>query len=134
MNSTTNRRGLLLGTISAAIVAAGLTVAVTAQEPAAGRADALRIATVVQGVPSFDPSQAQEGHFMPFYQAVYDTLIRRLPNGDLAPMLATEWSYDDSQTALTLKLRDDVTFTDGTPFNAAAAKANLTFRPAPGRR
>ncbi|WGD37293.1 ABC transporter substrate-binding protein [Lysinibacter sp. HNR] len=74
---------------------------------------------------SLDPSQAQEGHRMPFYQAVYDTLIQRLPNGDLEPMLATEWEYNEDRTVLTLTLRDDVTFSDGEKFNAAAAQANL---------
>ena len=113
----------------ALVLAIGLSGPALAQD----RADELRIGTLVQGVSSFDPSQAQEGHFMPFYQAVYDTLIRRLPNGELVPMLATEWSFDESQTTLTLKLRDDVTFSDGAPFDAAAAKANLdAFRAGTG--
>lgn len=74
---------------------------------------------------SFDPSAAQEGNYIPFYQAVYDTLIKREADGSLSPMLATEWSYDDDRTELTLTLRDDVTFTDGAAFDADAAVANL---------
>lgn len=76
-------------------------------------------------ITSFDPALANEGMPMPFYQAVYDTLLLREPNGDLSPMLATEWSYNDDNTVLTLELRDDIAFDDGTPFNADAVKANL---------
>jgi peptide/nickel transport system substrate-binding protein len=76
-------------------------------------------------ITSFDPAQAHLGHQMPTYQAVYDTLILREPDGTLAPMLATDWEYNDDNTVLTLDLRSDVTFTDGAKFDAAAAKANL---------
>ncbi|RKT35690.1 peptide/nickel transport system substrate-binding protein [Microbacterium sp. AG1240] len=74
---------------------------------------------------SWDPAQANEGHLAPVYQSVYDTLIKREPNGDLSPMLATEWSMGDDGLSLDLELRDDVTFTDGTPFDAEAVKANI---------
>jgi peptide/nickel transport system substrate-binding protein len=75
--------------------------------------------------PSLNPQQAREGNTITYFQPVYDTLLRRLPNGDIVPMLATEWSYNEDNTVLTLKLRDDVTFTDGAEFNADVAKANL---------
>ena len=74
---------------------------------------------------SFDPAVSQEGNSMPYYQAVYDTLIKRAPDGTLEPMLATEWTYNDDRTALTLTLRDDVTFSDGAAFDADGAKANI---------
>ncbi|GHS86183.1 peptide ABC transporter substrate-binding protein [Actinomycetota bacterium] len=74
---------------------------------------------------SFDPAQAGEGHYIPYYQATYDTLILREPDGSLSPMLATQWEYDADLTALTLTLRDDVTFTDGQTFDADAVKTNL---------
>lgn len=89
-----------------------------------GGAGTLRLASMVEPT-SYDPSQAQEGHYMQYYQAVYDSLIRRAPDGELLPMLATDWEYDDSRTVLTVNLRDDVTFSDGAAFDAEAAKANL---------
>jgi peptide/nickel transport system substrate-binding protein len=61
----------------------------------------------------------------PYGQAVYDTLLKEDPSGELIPSLATEWAYNDDNTVLTLTLRDDVKFTDGTPFNADAAAQNL---------
>ena len=52
---------------------------------------------------------------------VTEPLIERNPQtGDLEPKLATEWKAT-SDTEWTLKLRDGVTFQDGTPFNAEAA-------------
>lgn len=82
---------------------------------------------------SFDPASAQEGNAFPMYQAVYDALIKRAPDGSLEPFLATDWEYNEDQTELTLTLRDDVTFTDGTAFDADAAVANIEhFREAGG--
>lgn len=60
-----------------------------------------------------------------YYQAPYDTLVRRMPDGSFAPMLSTGWEYNDDNTVLTMNLRDDVTFTDGTPFDAEAVKLNV---------
>lgn len=52
---------------------------------------------------------------------VTEPLIERDPTtGDLEPKLATEWE-STSDTEWTLSLRDDVTFQDGSPFNAEAA-------------
>jgi peptide/nickel transport system substrate-binding protein len=58
-------------------------------------------------------------------QAVYDTLLKADPDGTVVPSLATEWTYDETKTVLDLTLRSDVTFTDGTKFNADAAAQNL---------
>ncbi|TAP40064.1 ABC transporter substrate-binding protein [Arthrobacter sp. S39] len=84
----------------------------------------LRIGSL-QEPTSYDPAQANEGHQAPIYQAVYDTLIKREPDGTLSPMLATSWEPSDGNKAYTLKLRNDVKFTDGTAFDSAAVKANL---------
>jgi peptide/nickel transport system substrate-binding protein len=61
----------------------------------------------------------------PYLQAMYDSLLRQAPDGEVGPWLATEWSYNDDRTVLTMTLRDDVTFTDGTPFTAEVAAQNL---------
>ena len=84
----------------------------------------LRIGSL-QEPQSYDPAQANEGHQAPIYQAVYDTLIKREADGDLAPMLATSWEASDGFKTYTLKLRSGVTFTDGAAFDSAAVKANL---------
>ena len=52
--------------------------------------------------------------------AIYDPLVDLDDDGNLAPSLATEWSGSDDLQTWTLTLRDDVTFSDGTPFDADA--------------
>jgi ABC-type transport system substrate-binding protein len=60
------------------------------------------------------------------YTQVYDRLIQLTPDSKgLAPMLATAWKWNSANTVLTLTLRKDVMFQDGTPFNADVAVQNL---------
>lgn len=47
----------------------------------------------------------------------YDTLLTRDDDGTIEPALATEWEQPDELTWV-FQLRDDVTFADGTPFDA----------------
>jgi len=102
--------------------------------PGGTAAATLTIGAVVD-ITSWDPAQAHVGHALQPYQAPYDTLILREPDGTLSPMLATEWSYDEARTKLTLELRDDVTFSDGEAFDAEAVKANFDhFKAANGRQ
>ena len=55
-------------------------------------------------------------------QHVVESLIWQSGPGQFEPGLATEWSVNEDATAYTFRLRDDVTFHDGTPFNAEAVK------------
>lgn len=48
-----------------------------------------------------------------------------LEDGEPTPELATKWTTSDDGKTLSFTLRDDVTFTDGTPFDAAAVVANI---------
>ena len=48
-----------------------------------------------------------------------------LEDGKPTPELATKWTTGDDGKTLTFTLRDDVTFSDGTPFDAAAVVANI---------
>jgi peptide/nickel transport system substrate-binding protein len=48
-----------------------------------------------------------------------------LDEGKPTPELATKWATSNDGKTLTFTLRDDVTFTDGTPFDAAAVVANI---------
>ncbi len=74
---------------------------------------------------SLDPVQGGSGGDHVSLYLFYDRLVNLDPI-DLTPLpgLATEWSSPDPQT-LELTLREGVTFHDGTPFDAAAVKANL---------
>jgi peptide/nickel transport system substrate-binding protein len=61
----------------------------------------------------------------PYGQAVYDTLLKENPAGELEANVATEWTYNEDNTVLTLTLRDDVTFIDGETLDADAVAQNL---------
>lgn len=77
------------------------------------------------GMQSFDTTEADDGLLIQYYQPVFDSLLRKDPAGEIVPFLATEYTYNDDFTELTLNLRTDVKFTDGEVFNADAAVANL---------
>lgn len=68
---------------------------------------------------------AEYGNRSPFFQAVFDTILQKNSQGEIEPWLATAWEYNDDNTVLTLTLRDDVTFSDGTTLDADAVVASL---------
>lgn len=65
---------------------------------------------------------AQSAYHFPHY----DTLTIQDENLKVQPNLATGWTKADINT-WEMTLRDDVTFHDGTPFNAEAAVANMDY-------
>lgn len=54
-----------------------------------------------------------------------DTLVDADTNGEIIPSLAESWEYSEDGKAITFHLRQDVQFSDGTPFNAEAVKFNI---------
>ncbi|WP_431795059.1 ABC transporter substrate-binding protein [Microbacterium enclense] len=68
---------------------------------------------------------AEYGNRSPFFQAVFDTILQKNAQGEIEPWLATDWEYNDDNTVLTLTLRDDVSFTDGTKLDADAVVQSL---------
>jgi peptide/nickel transport system substrate-binding protein len=74
---------------------------------------------------TLDPAGAEWGNRAPFYQSVFDTLLLATPEGTIEPWLATKWSYNENNTVLTLKLRDDVTFTDDSTLTGDVVVQNL---------
>lgn len=60
--------------------------------------------------------------------SVYDTLVFLDPEtGDFVPGLAKDWTISSDGTTYTFHLRRDVTFHDGTLFDAQAVRANLDY-------
>ncbi|MFM6977904.1 MAG: ABC transporter substrate-binding protein, partial [Micrococcales bacterium] len=111
---------------AAAVAALALTaVGLTGVAPAeAANKTELVIGSVAEPT-TWDPIGANIGHFIPFYQAVYDNLILRTPDGKYKANLATKWQVADDSKSMTIDLRSGVKFTDGAKFDAEAAKANL---------
>ncbi|WP_241248880.1 ABC transporter substrate-binding protein [Rhodococcus sp. X156] len=60
-----------------------------------------------------------------YISAVYDRLVLVDDKDKLVPGVATSWEFAKDGSSLELKLRDDVKFHDGTPFDAAAVAANI---------
>jgi peptide/nickel transport system substrate-binding protein len=58
-------------------------------------------------------------------RAVLDSLVFQNDDGSFSPWLAKSWEVSPDSTEYTFTLRDDVTFTDGEKFDAAAVKANF---------
>ena len=82
------------------------------------------------GTPSVPPNTT-------YTQLVYEGLMRMAPDGTtIEPALATEWTV--TPTDITFKLRDDVVFHDGTPFNAGRGdrqyRGTCRRRPTAGAR
>jgi peptide/nickel transport system substrate-binding protein len=75
----------------------------------------------------FDPHRSSQQNAFWVERNYIDSLISKKTDGTYAPWLAKSWSVADDGKSYTFELRDDVHFTDGTPFNAAAVKANFDY-------
>ncbi|KRA95567.1 peptide ABC transporter substrate-binding protein [Devosia sp. Root685] len=103
-----------------------LSVAPAALAQVANDADTLALGATIDNV-SFDRAQLMIGHQLQYWSPVFDTLLVREANGDIGPNMATEYTYNGDNSELILKLREGITFTDGTPFDGEAVKANLEY-------
>ncbi|STS86886.1 nickel ABC transporter, periplasmic nickel-binding protein NikA [Klebsiella variicola] len=56
---------------------------------------------------------------------VYEPLVKYQADGSVQPWLATRWRHAADGKTWWFTLRDDVTFSNGEPFNAQAAAANF---------
>ena len=65
--------------------------------------------------------------FGDFAAIAYEPLIRLSPGGKYTAGLAQSWKVAAGNKSMTLTLRDNVTFADGTPVTAAAVKASLDY-------
>lgn len=111
---------------SAAIFAAvATTLALTGVAPAQAANKTDLVIGAVAEPTTWDPIGANIGHFIPYYQAVYDNLILRAPDGSYKPNLAKSWKVASDSKSMTLELRTGVKFSDGEAFDATAAKKNL---------
>ncbi|MGZ0710721.1 ABC transporter substrate-binding protein (plasmid) [Coraliomargarita sp. W4R53] len=72
-----------------------------------------------------DPQTSQLDVSAMVQRVVLDSLVFQEADGSFSPWLATDWVISDDKTQYTFTLRDDVTFTDGEAFDAAAVKANF---------
>ncbi len=119
-----NKR-FLTGAAAIAVAALALTGCTSAGDTTTGEpsGDPVAGGTLTWGVPAepsaggIDPMVATAIAAEVVDSIAYDTLLTRDDDGTVEPALATEWSQPDELTWV-FQLRDDVTFADGTPFDA----------------
>lgn len=87
-----------------------------------GHADTLRVAIAGE---TGDLDLLQNVSTLSSYTVVFDALIHYGPGGTLEPGLATAWTVADDGLSISFDLREGVTFSDGTAFDATAAEWNL---------
>ncbi len=75
--------------------------------------------------PNMDPHQSTAAVDRQVFQNLYDKLVDINQDLEIVPMLATSWTIADGGRTYTFKLRPNVVFHDGTPFNAEAVKYNF---------
>lgn len=114
------RRTLLQGatsTFGLGAVAGAMPAVLFAQE-----GDVLRIAIAK---PAGDLDLLKHYGIWAVQDLMFEPLVKYGAGGEIQPCLATDWTLADDGLRLDLTLRQGVTFQDGTPFDAEAAKWNL---------
>src|SRR5690606_34349293 len=74
--------------------------------------------------PPRDPQEASIGYSCGVIRHVYETLCRVTAEGDIEGLLAESWEFVEP-TRLRATLHEGVSYSDGTPLDAAAVKASL---------
>ncbi|MDU0328717.1 MULTISPECIES: ABC transporter substrate-binding protein [Paenibacillus] len=74
---------------------------------------------------TLDPHRSGLAVAVRVLRTIYDSLVVQLPDNTIKPWLAKEWTVSEDGLSYTFKLREDVKFHDGTPFNAEAVKFNF---------
>ena len=89
---------------------------------AQGRKDSVTLALVLEP-PGLDPTAGAASSIaeVTLYN-IYETLTKINPDGSVSPLLAESWEVSSDLKTYTFRLRKDVKFHNGEPFNAAAVK------------
>lgn len=75
---------------------------------------------------NYDPHQPPYTVSRAIARQIADTLVDQDPDtGEIVPWLATKWEISEDSSQFTFTLREDVTFSDGTKFNATSVKNNF---------
>lgn len=103
--------------IRQALCLASLTLALLAPAVAVAAPKSLTVA-IPGDFPSMNPSKDSSLLGLNYRLNVYDQLTEIQRDGGIKPRLATEWSASNDLTVWTFKIRQGVTFHDGTPLTA----------------
>lgn len=118
---------LVLAAIGLAVIAAAVLGAVWFFNTPAEAGREFVFATDVEPETGLDPAQDSNVAQALISRAYLDSLTYQEKDGSIGKWLATDWQISGDETVYTFKLRQDVSFSDGTKFNAAAVKANVEY-------
>ncbi|MBP2549291.1 peptide/nickel transport system substrate-binding protein [Neorhizobium galegae] len=124
--SITRRRLLTAGSaflLAGAVTFTGVNPALSAEDPRNG-GDIVFLIDSLGGtwIPNNSAISSFQGHV---WGHVTDKLVYVDADGKVSPWLAERWEQNAEATEFTLHLKKGVTFSDGTPLDAAAVVANL---------
>src|SRR5579859_1237229 len=126
MLSTRLRTLCALATL-APITMAGTQVTAAARTSANSAAGPTLTIAVQNDIAGWGPDKAQGTYQAWPYVAIYDSLVRCAVSGKLEPGIATSWTFTAHNTVFTAHIRPGLTFSDGTPVNAAAVQAQFLY-------
>ncbi len=106
------------------VIRVGFALGVFVGLAASPHAQTLRIG-LAEDPDVLDPTQARTFVGRIVFASLCDKLVDIDENLKIVPQLATSWEWSADNKALTMKLRQGVTFQDGEPFNAEAVKFNI---------
>lgn len=107
-----------LATILAAVVALTLTSCASAQRVDLGDSAGNLIAAIAGEPDQLDPQKTSSYFSFEVLENVFDTLVEPDENLEMRPALAESWTVSPDQLTWTFRLRDGVTWHDGSPFTA----------------
>lgn len=128
--SVTRRRGLIAvtGATIAAIALAGCVASERGDGggEGSGDVDGTFVFAASSDPASLDPAFAQDGETFRVSRQIFEGLVGTEPGtADPAPLLAESWEPSEDGMSYTFALKENVTFQDGTPFNAEAVCVNF---------
>jgi peptide/nickel transport system substrate-binding protein len=109
---------------SAITAAPALALALALSLATGAQAQTLRIG-LAEDPDALDPTTARTFVGRIVFSALCDKLVDVDEKLGIVPQLATSWEWSADNKALTMKLREGVTFHDGEKFDAAAVKFNI---------
>ncbi|AGS25973.1 dipeptide ABC transporter substrate-binding protein (plasmid) [Rhizobium etli] len=122
-----SRRRLLTATSALAFAALVATASVTPALAEDGAHDGGDVVFLIDSlgdtwIPNNSAISSFQGHI---WGHVTDKLLYVDADGKVSPWIAERWEQNDNATEFTLHLKSGVTFSDGSPLDAAAVVANL---------
>ena len=113
--------------LGSAIIATGLLASTGIQPAQSGENNGGDIVFLIDSlgntwIPNNSAISSFQGHI---WGHVTDKLVYVDADGKVSPWIAESWEQNDKATEFTLHLKGGVTFSDGTPVDAAAVVANL---------